>query len=246
VREEKLVEITAYIHHLGEVNVYMALGIEIVMAIVLGGLVGHDREKKMKSAGIKTNILICIGATLYTAISLINQKHYMAPGLTVIDPNRMSAQIVSGIGFLGAGAIIQGRGGITGLTTAASIWVVAAIGVTIGSGYPLVATIFTLTMVFVLRNINTFYKKMFEKTDDMQEFHLEILMRGNVQHQLRRIILAEVDDILDVNEEAVEGTNNEKIVNYYIVIHPRRLKGLVESLKGVIRVKEVIPHHVVG
>ncbi len=91
-----------HIELLGEVSVYLGLGIEIVTSFVLGGLIGYDREKKMKAAGIKTNMLICIGATLYTAVSLLAKND--ASGY--VDASRIPAQIVSGIGFLGAGAII--------------------------------------------------------------------------------------------------------------------------------------------
>ncbi|MCF8060355.1 MAG: MgtC/SapB family protein, partial [Bacteriovoracaceae bacterium] len=114
---------------LGEVPVYVGVGIQILSAIFFGGMVGYDREKKMKAAGLKTNILICLGATLYTVISLLHVRGFTGGP---IDPNRVGAQIVSGIGFLGAGAIIQGRGSVIGMTTAATIWVVAAIGYTIG------------------------------------------------------------------------------------------------------------------
>lgn len=140
--------LTVNIELLGPVNVYLGMGIEIITAVLLGGIVGMERQVSNKSAGLRTNILICIGATLYTSVSLLN----LSVG-NVADPNRMAAQVVSGIGFLGAGAIIRGQGNVTGLTTAATIWVVAAIGVTIGSGYPLIATIFTITAYLVLKLI---------------------------------------------------------------------------------------------
>ena len=140
---------------LGEVPVYIGVGIQILSAIVFGGMVGYDREKKMKAAGLKTNILICLGATLYTVISVLHLKGYAGGP---VDPNRVGAQIVSGIGFLGAGAIIQGRGAVVGMTTAATIWVVAAIGYTIGLGYPVSAGLFSITVLFVLKWINPFYR----------------------------------------------------------------------------------------
>ena len=146
---------------LGNVSIYFGLGIQTLTALLLGGIIGWERELKNKSAGIKTNMLICIGACLYTAVSLLNQNDH--GGLS--DPNRIAAQVVSGIGFLGAGAIIQSRGNIIGMTTAASIWVVAAIGVTIGCGYPVVATIFTLTTIVVLRLVSPLYRLIERKKD---------------------------------------------------------------------------------
>ncbi|MEM7645974.1 MAG: MgtC/SapB family protein, partial [Pseudomonadota bacterium] len=105
----------------GEVSIYFGIGLQVLMALLLGGLVGFDREKKLKSAGIKTNILICLGATLYTSLGVLISSTSDGAG----DPARMAAQIVSGIGFLGGGAIIQSQGSVVGMTTAATIWVVA-------------------------------------------------------------------------------------------------------------------------
>lgn len=107
---------------------------ELLLAAIFGGLIGWDREASGKPAGLRTNMLICIGATLIADLSV------RFPGLAVsdlvrADPARLVAQVVSGIGFLGAGTIIQARGNVTGLTTAATLWVVAAIGIGVGSGH---------------------------------------------------------------------------------------------------------------
>ena len=101
-----------------------------MLAVVLGGAIGLERELKAKPAGLRTNILICIGATLLTHVSM---TMVMQNGLRIGDPARLAAQIVSGVGFLGAGTIMQGSGMVTGLTSAATIWVVAAIGIAIGA-----------------------------------------------------------------------------------------------------------------
>jgi uncharacterized membrane protein YhiD involved in acid resistance len=108
-------------------------GTRILFAVLCGAIIGIERELKHKAAGIKTNILICVGSALFTSISVLianvnaSQGHFG-------DPGRVAAQIVSGVGFLGGGAIIHGRGTVLGLTTAATIWVVAAIGIAIGVG----------------------------------------------------------------------------------------------------------------
>jgi len=99
---------------------------------VLGGAIGLEREVKNKPAGLRTNILICIGAALLTDVSM--RIGVLDGGPRVGDPGRIAAQIVSGIGFIGAGTIMQGGGMVTGLTSAATIWVVAAIGIAIGAG----------------------------------------------------------------------------------------------------------------
>ena len=105
--------------------------------MVLGGAIGLEREIAGKPAGLRTNILICMGAALLTDVSIGIVT--TAEGTRIGDPSRLAAQIVTGIGFLGAGSIMQARGTITGLTTAATIWVVAAIGITVGAGHYLEA-----------------------------------------------------------------------------------------------------------
>jgi putative Mg2+ transporter-C (MgtC) family protein len=102
-----------------------------VLAVIFGGAIGLERELKGKPAGLRTNILICVGATLLTDVSVMIG---VAGGARVGDPARLAAQIVSGVGFLGAGTIMQSSGTVTGLTSAATIWVVAAIGIAVGSG----------------------------------------------------------------------------------------------------------------
>ena len=99
---------------------------QLSLAVLLGGAIGIEREAKGKPAGLRTNILICMGATLFTLLSY----RLAPPGA---DAGRVAAQIVSGIGFLGAGTILHARGTVVGLTSAATIWLVAAVGMAIGS-----------------------------------------------------------------------------------------------------------------
>jgi putative Mg2+ transporter-C (MgtC) family protein len=110
----------------------------LVLAAFLGGLIGLERELRAKPAGLRTNLLICMGAALLMEVSIsvagLGDGVPRETGVRVVgDPGRIAAQIVSGIGFLGAGTILQARGSITGLTTAATIWVVAAIGMAVGA-----------------------------------------------------------------------------------------------------------------
>jgi putative Mg2+ transporter-C (MgtC) family protein len=118
----------------------------LLLAVVLGGLSGAEREIQRKSAGFRTNILIALGSALFTISSLT-----IAPN--VGDPTRIAAQIVTGIGFLGAGTILRNRDGVHGLTTAATVWVNAALGVTAGGGLfrlTLIAGFITLAVLLVL------------------------------------------------------------------------------------------------
>jgi putative Mg2+ transporter-C (MgtC) family protein len=117
----------------------------LLLAALLGGLLGIERELKQKSAGLRTNILISVGCALFTVMS-----ERLASTVPGADPGRVTAQIVSGIGFLGAGAIMRTRGSVHGLTTAAAVWVNAAVGVAVGGGEYHLAIITTGVTLFVL------------------------------------------------------------------------------------------------
>jgi putative Mg2+ transporter-C (MgtC) family protein len=120
------------------------------LAILLGGIVGFERELAGKPAGLRTNILICLGATLLMDMS---QRIGLVDGHRIGDPGRIAAQIVTGVGFLGAGTIMQGGGTVTGLTSAATIWVVAAIGMAVGGGYYIEGIGTGLLVTFVLAGL---------------------------------------------------------------------------------------------
>src|SRR5688500_1554894 len=108
--------------------------IKLGLAIACGAAIGIERELHDKPAGLRTNMLICVGSTLITMVSISVALTYAERQINIADPGRIAAQIVSGIGFLGAGTIIQARGSVHGLTTAATMWVLAGIGLAIGSG----------------------------------------------------------------------------------------------------------------
>ncbi|MGH7337365.1 MAG: MgtC/SapB family protein, partial [Myxococcota bacterium] len=122
------------------------LMLQLGLATLLGGAIGLERELGGKPAGLRTNILICIGAVLYTHLSLA----MVGPGG---DATRVAGQIVTGVGFIGAGTILHARGAVVGLTSAATIWVVAAIGVALGSRYYLEGLGTTLAVIIVLQGL---------------------------------------------------------------------------------------------
>lgn len=123
----------------------------VAVAVVCGALLGWERESRGKPAGFRTQMMVCVGAALFTVITLrlLTPDAESAPELRV-DPSRVIAGVIGGIGFLGAGSIIQSRGDVQGMTTAATIWVVGAIGVAAGLGDFSVAGVGTLTGLVVL------------------------------------------------------------------------------------------------
>lgn len=124
-------------------GIYYEFFVQCALSLIMGGLIGFEREFRSKPAGLKTHVLICLGSTALTFMSI--QCAYNG------DPGRIAAQIVSGIGFIGAGTILHANKSVQGLTTAASIWVVAAIGMLIGAGMVVPAAMMTgVVLAFLL------------------------------------------------------------------------------------------------
>jgi len=119
--------------------------LRLLLAIALGALIGYQRERSSKAAGLRTHVLICLGAALFTVVSIFGFSG-------AVDPSRVAAGVVVGVGFIGAGVIFRGMGGegVAGLTTAASIWASAAVGLAAGAGLWLVAVIAGLATFGIL------------------------------------------------------------------------------------------------
>lgn len=123
---------------------------KLLMALLMGALIGAEREYRSKSAGLRTIMLICLGSTLFTILSL---------KIGVSSPDRIAANIITGIGFIGAGVVFKDGNSVTGLTTAATIWIAAAVGIGIGAGYILTAfftTAFAIIILFFLIKIQNY------------------------------------------------------------------------------------------
>jgi putative Mg2+ transporter-C (MgtC) family protein len=128
----------------------------LTLAAVLGGAIGFERELRDREAGLRTHLLVCLGSALFTIVSAYGFREFLTSGDQVIraDPTRIAAQIVTGIGFLGAGAIIRQGLSVRGLTTAATLWVAAAIGIAAGAGYysgAVLGTVVTIVALWPLR-----------------------------------------------------------------------------------------------
>ena len=156
----------------------------LLLAAVLGGVVGIEREWSGKPAGFRTNLLICVGAALLTDLS-ISVAAAASAGMTA-DPTRIAAQIVSGIGFLGAGTIIQSRGSVTGLTTAATLWVVAAIGMAVGAQEYPEAIGATVLVIVALLILGRFEPYLSQKVDHM--VRVTIHGGGDAQKRVEQLI----------------------------------------------------------
>jgi uncharacterized membrane protein YhiD involved in acid resistance len=216
------------------VELFSYFGPKIGLSLVCGGLIGIERELKNKAAGVKTNILICLGAALYTSTSLLIGS--AVGGEYQGDPGRIAAQIVSGIGFLGGGTIIQSRGTILGLTTAATIWVVAAIGVCIGIGHGDIALFCAITVVLILVLTKAFEDKVLGRS---LSFACELLVDdpdGKVRSSIHSA-LAENDLLL--NDFDISARGNHSLLQIRYSGHRADHKKFILDLWGTQGIREV-------
>jgi putative Mg2+ transporter-C (MgtC) family protein len=135
--------------------------LRLFLAFIMGGIIGAERQLHRKAAGLRTHTLVCVGSTLMMLISIF--IYYTFKEETNIDPSRIVGHVISGIGFLGAGTIIVTRGSIRGLTTAATLWATAAVGLAIGCGFYLAAMLTTVIIILALICLGTFEEKFLLK-----------------------------------------------------------------------------------
>jgi putative Mg2+ transporter-C (MgtC) family protein len=175
------------------------LVLRIVLAAALGGLVGFERELSDQPAGFRTHMLVSVGAALFTVAGAYGVEDLLREQEVLVryDPTRIAAQIVTGIGFLGAGAIIQQGFSVRGLTTAASLWVTAAVGLAVGLGYyagAAVTSVFTVLALYLLKRMRTMLFSRLKKG----ECRITVRMGENLR-------LAQLVDVLELRGSTVES-----------------------------------------
>lgn len=152
----------------------------LLMSIIVGGIIGYEREFKNRPAGFRTHTLVCVGATIISMIQIntieetkqIIIDYPVLQGALKADIGRMGAQVITGVGFLGAGTIIHEKGLVKGLTTAATIWVVACIGLAIGLGYYSMSIIATVSVFICLVVLKAMEKKLFSNMQNKRASRL--------------------------------------------------------------------------
>lgn len=188
-----------------EVNTFGSI-YKLLLSMLLGAVVGYERKRKGQTAGVRTFSLIAMGSTLAMLLSIYVPQEYM--GLKNGDPGRIAAQVVTGIGFLGAGAIIQMKGSVRGLTTAAGIWMVAALGMAVGVGMYVLSIVATTLILFIL-------------------MHLERIERKLSMGSEARVIRAEVGNIVeDIEPYRLELKQHNVALTNFILDYAKRTTRL--------------------
>ena len=202
----------------------------LFFSIIIGGLIGYEREFKNRPAGFRTHILVCIGATVISMIQLytVQQttdmiiKNPQLASAMKADIGRLGAQVITGIGFLGAGTIIHEKGSVKGLTTAASIWVVACIGLAIGLGYYILSVLSTISVFVVLVILKKFEVKFIE---GRSVINMEIVFKDK-------------ESAMNMLSYYFEN-NNVKIKNIELLVEDEEDSQLVTSLYSVVLPKNI-------
>jgi putative Mg2+ transporter-C (MgtC) family protein len=203
----------------------------LLIALIIGGLTGLEREKSHQFAGFRTHILVSVGSciTAITSLSL----YYDYSTYSNIDPGRLTAQVLSGIGFLGAGAILKTSNGIRGLTTAAGIWATACIGITVGYGYYVLsisAWLFVMITLYILKKID---KLLFRKKQTI--FNVKV---DNIN--MISMLYAKFEKCqIDVKNIDIETEDDNCWKLSFFIVYDRRIM-IEELVKELNMVKNVI------
>lgn len=217
---------------------YMAVGCRILAALILGGIIGLEREMKNRPAGLRTYMLVCIGSCL---IMMTNQYIYQATGTG--DPTRMSAQVISGIGFLGAGTIVVTQHNqIKGLTTAAGLWACAAVGLALGIGF-YEAALISGTAIYVILTLLQRWDDRMRRKGKVFEVYLE-LSKGYPLGSFIRAVREMNLELSDIRMES-DAVLSEDVSAFTAIIKSKRrvahagILSEIKKLDGVSYLEEI-------
>lgn len=201
----------------------------VLLAFFLSGIIGFEREMHKQAAGLRTHILICVGAALLMILSIYVPANY-AFGNGVGDPARIAAQVVSGIGFLGAGAILRYGFNVKGITTAANIWVMAALGLMVGAGLYLPAVFAAGIILFTLIGVDQIEKKVIVPSF-MKSLEIKYSKKKTNFNEIKKII-SEFGKIKGV--EISKKVNDEIKCKFILQLKLGMIEKLIHSLDSKI------------
>ena len=199
---------------------YLELTVRLSLALVLGGAIGIEREYRAKEAGFRTHFLVALGSALFCVVSQFGF------GIDLKDSSRVAAQVVSGIGFLGAGTIIYQKNVVRGLTTAAGLWVTAAIGLACGTGMYVAAAIATAMVLLGLEVINALIPQFGTTTIDLS-------FSASSIESVRRLIERARTDGIDVLSYEMKERRTSKGEFLEVEIHLRVKRGTIDKLRVI-------------
>lgn len=213
--------------------------IRVSVALGLGFILGLEREVTNKTAGLRTHILVCLGACVFTILSVYGFPTFAGGDNVVVenstgirDTGRVAAQVVSGIGFIGAGAVLRNGPMIIGLTTAATLWLSAAIGMTCGVGMYDLATLTTLSSVAVLILIRIFERRLLPSSvKRTRRYKVSIYCNGDDVNSIHDFLSETVDHIEEfTNKRLIENPEKSKITARFEIINKNIMKDMHKKI----------------
>ncbi len=193
----------------------------IFISVILGVLIGVEREYRNKSAGLRTFILICFGTCLFTILSI---------KIGADDPDRIAANIITGIGFLGAGVIFKGDNKIDGITTATTIWATASIGMAVGSGYVYLAVLGTLLVLLILSSLTSF-ERLIDKEHRIREYKVTVTNYHDLDYCTELFKKHHLKSIISKQQYSEGSLTTSWIVTGKSARHEALMQNLMEDEK---------------
>lgn len=206
----------------------MLIAVQRLLAVVLlSGIIGFEREIKNRPSGLRTHILVGLGSCLLMLLSLYGFDEFISGyrnGVINIDPSRIPSYVVSGIGFLGAGTIIvQGGTSIRGLTTAASIWIVAGIGLVIGAGMFFEGILTTIIVIFTLFVLNKLEKRL-EKKDKSTVITIIVEKQDGALHEIKSHFTDHSINIINIDMEDYRTNHSDKNIKFNFYVNAKEIE----------------------
>lgn len=192
--------------------------IRVISACLLGAAIGLERELTNKYAGLRTNILVCIGACIFTIISIYGFPTAVSGDNPngIRDTARVAAQVVTGIGFIGGGTVLRHGATVFGLTTAATLWMVASIGMACGAGLYVLAIISTIISIIILVSVRFFELVMpVKSTKNTSRLEIKLVCANNFAENIYNFVVDEYDDIFEITKKNV---NEETQISFVVEV----------------------------
>lgn len=208
---------------------YPEIIMRILVALILGGVIGLERQYHDKPAGFATNTLICVGSAVFAMLSILS-AYYLGG-----DPARIAAQIVAGVGFLGAGSILRDGNKISGLTTAAGIWLVAAVGMAVGYGHYFVASIATASVLI----LQLFVRKLMNAFDYVQLYDsltIKCTPKWEVAEKIKSVFKNNKAEII---KEEIYKENGLLVLKIVVNMSATKYQNIVKELAPLEEVKSI-------
>lgn len=211
--------------------------LRVLVGAVLGAAVGLERERQDQPAGLRTHMILVIGATLAMVLSVNLGYLFARPG-TPADPARLAAQVISGIGFLGAGAILRYGFTVKGLTTATSLWTMAIVGMAVGAGYYLIGVVTTVMILVVLALLNIIEDR-FLRTSISRFLSIEASYKKGVVKNIRHIVEEFSDSVSSFNIQKSVKDKRMRIQIVARISRDQKLEDLIDNLSDISGVRNL-------